>query len=109
MRTDARTLTVDEVARLVEPVMRKWLVREAWVYGSVARGTQRADSDVDITFELTEGARMGWEIWDFQQDLEEVLGTKVDLHMPPDPQRASPAFTRSYNRDKVKIYERTSG
>lgn len=79
------------------------------MYGSVARGTQRADSDVDITFELAEGARMGWEIWDFLQDLEEALGAKVDLHMPPDPQRASPAFTRGYNRDKAKIYGRTSG
>ena len=52
---------------------------------------------------------MGWEIWDFLQDLEEALGAKVDLHMPPDPQRASPAFTRGYNRDKAKIYGRTSG
>lgn len=109
MPTDARTLDPDKVARLVEPVMRRWPVREAWVYGSVARGTQQADSDVDITFELVEGARMGWEIWDFQQDLEEALGTKVDLHMPPDPRRARPAFTRSYNRNKVKIYERTAG
>ena len=65
MPTDARTLDPDKVARLVEPVMRRWPVREAWVYGSVARGTQQADSDVDITFELVEGARMGWEILGF--------------------------------------------
>ena len=47
------------------------------MFGSVARGEEGADSDVDVLVELAEP--IGWELVDLQDRLEEVLGRKVDL------------------------------
>jgi predicted nucleotidyltransferase len=105
MRRDARQLTPALVAELAAPVMERWQVDQAWLYGSVARGTQRADSDVDIVFELLPGVRMGMRVWYFQQDLEEALGVPVDVQKPPIRELCRPAFLRGYDRDRVIIYE----
>lgn len=106
---DARTLTPASVAEAVAPVMERWDVARAWLYGSVARGDQQPTSDVDLIYEPLPEARIGLNIWDFQQELEEALGVAVDLHGAPDPKRANPAFLRTYERDKVMVYERTPG
>ncbi len=51
------------------------------VFGSVARGEARPDSDVDLLVELNR--RMGlFEFAGLKLRLEELLGVKVDLVMP---------------------------
>lgn len=51
------------------------------VFGSVARGEARPDSDVDLLVELNR--RMGlFEFAGLKLRLEELLGAKVDLVMP---------------------------
>lgn len=106
---DACTLTPEEVARAIAPIMDRWLIARAWLYGSVARGDQTSTSDADLIYEPLPEARIGWNIWDLQQELEEALGVAVDLHGSPDPLRANPAFIRSYMKDRVLVYERTPG
>ena len=106
---DARALTPEAVAEAVAPVMERWDVARAWLYGSVARGDQSPSSDVDLIYEPMPTARIGLNVWDLEQELEEALGVAVDLHGVPDPRRANPAFIRNYERDKVMVYERTSG
>lgn len=108
-RTDARTLNADIVGELVRPVFERWAVRRAWLYGSVARGTQHAHSDVDLIIEPDEGAGIGIGIVRLQDELEEALGLDVDVHSVPDPKRTNPAFLRNYEKSKVMIYERTTG
>ena len=56
---------------------RRFGMRRIGVFGSVARGEEGADSDVDILVELAEP--IGWELLDLQDRLEEVLGRRVDL------------------------------
>lgn len=56
---------------------RRYGVRRIGVFGSVARGEEDADSDVDVLVELEEP--IGWELVDLQDRLEEVLGRRVDL------------------------------
>ena len=64
--------------RALKPELeRRFGVRRIGVFGSVARGEEDADSDVDILVEL-EGP-IGWELVDLQDRLEEVLGRRVDL------------------------------
>lgn len=48
------------------------------VFGSVARGQDRADSDVDILADLPEGISL-FGLARLQADLESILGTRVDL------------------------------
>ncbi|HUC26128.1 MAG TPA: nucleotidyltransferase family protein [Streptosporangiaceae bacterium] len=48
------------------------------VFGSVARGEDRADSDVDLLADLPAGISL-FGMARLQADLESILGTRVDL------------------------------
>ena len=69
---------IEALLRDLKPELeRRFGVRRIGVFGSVARGEESADSDVDILVELAEP--IGWELLDLQDRLEEVLGRRVDL------------------------------
>ena len=106
IRNDPRSLTVRSVAASVGPVFAAWPIKRAWLYGSVARGEQHVESDVDIAYEPLPDARIGWGVWNLQQQLEEALGVEVDVKTTPDAQRAHAAFLEEFERDKVMVYER---
>ncbi len=55
-------------------------VKRIGLFGSAARGTTIADSNVDILAEL-EGL-VGLKFMDFAEYLEQVLGRKVDILTP---------------------------
>ncbi|OZG60101.1 nucleotidyltransferase [Bifidobacterium lemurum] len=73
-------LTVEDVRRAVEPVARAHDVGEMYVYGSVSRGNNSADSDVDLVYRLSPGekATVG-TIIALKDDLERELGKEVSL------------------------------
>ena len=48
------------------------------VFGSVARGDDRPDSDVDLLGELPSGLGL-FELGRVQAEMEDILGTRVDL------------------------------
>ena len=48
------------------------------VFGSVARGEDRPDSDVDLLAELPQGMSL-FGLARLQAELEAILGTRVDL------------------------------
>lgn len=106
IRKDPREYTVASVREAVSPVLDRWPIQRAWLYGSVARGEQGIASDVDLAYELTPNGRMGWEVWTLQQELEEALGVDVDISSTPDRRRAHAPFLEAFDRDKVIIYER---
>ncbi|MDI6770442.1 MAG: nucleotidyltransferase family protein [Anaerolineales bacterium] len=56
-------------------------VKSLSIFGSVARGEERPDSDVDILVEF-EGRATFDRFMDTKFYLEEILGRKVDLVMP---------------------------
>lgn len=56
-------------------------VKSLSLFGSVARGEERSDSDVDILVEF-EGRATFDRFMDTKFYLEEILGRKVDLVMP---------------------------
>ena len=55
-------------------------IRSLGVFGSVARGEARPDSDIDILIEFSRP--IGWEIVDIQQYLEGITKRHVDLVTP---------------------------
>jgi predicted nucleotidyltransferase len=55
-------------------------VNHLWIFGSVARGEERDDSDVDIVVELDPEARISLTSFvRLQLDLSDLLGHRVDL------------------------------
>jgi predicted nucleotidyltransferase len=71
-------MTVDEVKQKTGPILEQHGVAYAGVFGSVARGEDSPQSDVDILVRL--GRPMGMvEYMGLIQSLEEILQKKVDL------------------------------
>lgn len=53
------------------------------VFGSVAAGTDREDSDLDLIVDTLPGATL-FDLGGLQMELEEILGVPVDLQTPGD-------------------------
>jgi predicted nucleotidyltransferase len=63
-----------------EDELRGRHVTHLWIFGSVARGEERDDSDVDILVELDPEAKVSLTSFArLQLDLSEFLGRRVDL------------------------------
>jgi uncharacterized protein len=60
-------------------VCRRYGIATLLVFGSAARGTSTASSDLDLLYELAPEARLGWEIDDLAEELSEIFGRPVDL------------------------------
>ena len=52
--------------------------RNVRVFGSVARGDDRADSDIDLLVEVEQGRSL-LDIIGFEQDLSQLLGRRVEV------------------------------
>lgn len=58
----------------------RWRIRELSVFGSVARGSSRRDSDVDLLVTFDPDAPWSTlEIVDLREELASLFGRKVDL------------------------------
>jgi len=61
-------------------VLDAFLVKNLYLFGSVARGDSQADSDVDILVDYKDGAQVGlFQFVRLQRELSKILGCRVDL------------------------------
>jgi uncharacterized protein len=77
VRPDPSSLDVD-IERLAA-ICERYGIAELLVFGSVARGRSRPDSDVDLLYRLRPGARLGWEIEELSEELADLFRRPVDL------------------------------
>jgi hypothetical protein len=63
----------------IAEICRRYGLARLEVFGSVARGAAKPDSDLDVLYELIPGARLGWTIEELADELFEALGHWVDL------------------------------
>ncbi len=94
---------LDSLVEKARPIFKKYGFRKVGVFGSRARGDNRADSDADFLFS-DEGHPISFlEKQEAEEDLKNILGVEVDL--VPDTQVV--ARMRPYiKRDLKIIYER---
>lgn len=71
-------MTATDVRKTVAPIMRKYGVKRAQLFGSVATGSARLDSDVDILVSFVKPID-GWTYAGMARELEEALSRPVDL------------------------------
>jgi predicted nucleotidyltransferase len=68
------------------PLLRRYGVREAYLFGSVASGTAGPGSDIDVLAIPVDADRF----WALRRDLEAALGRPLDLYTQAD----DPNFVR---------------
>ena len=71
-------MNIEEIQRKILPILKKYGVTRAGIFGSVVRGEAREESDIDLLVEIE--SRMS--LLDFvglKLELEEALGKPVDL------------------------------
>ena len=78
-------------------------VIKAYLFGSYALNEQDEKSDIDILVELDHTKPVGLKFITMKLELEELLGTRVDLVSMPG---ISKYIQPSIDKDKIKIYER---
>ncbi|MDO4502786.1 MAG: nucleotidyltransferase domain-containing protein [Coriobacteriia bacterium] len=70
-------LTITRISSVISPILKRYGVKRAELYGSYARGEQNEESDVDLL--IDEGDALGLKFFRLQNELSEALGKKVDL------------------------------
>ena len=96
-------MTTQIVAQKISEYFKSQPIAKAWLFGSFARGEERADSDVDILISLVPGTRLGLKFFAMNLELEQLLGRPVDLVIEGD---LLPFAEKTANRDKVLVYAR---
>ena len=72
-------LAVDVDPERLREVCERYGVASLEVFGSVARGENRPDSDVDLLYVLKPEARLGFRLFDLEDELATLFGRSVDL------------------------------
>lgn len=92
-------MSLSEVKLKAVPILKRYGVRRAGVFGSVARGQARRDSDVDIVVSMPAHA----DLLDFvslKRALEERLQRNVDLATY---QSILPSIKKQVAKEQVRL------
>ena len=71
-------MNIEEIKRKILPILKKYGVTRAGIFGSVVRGEAREESDIDILVEI-ESRMSSLDFVGLKLELEEALGKPVDL------------------------------
>ena len=93
-------MDIKEIKLKISPILARYGVKKAAVFGSVARGVARDDSDVDILIELDKPMGL-FKLAKLNYTLEDALGKKVDLVKN---NAIKPSFKDSILKNAIPIY-----
>ena len=96
-------MTTGMMTKTIADYFKTQPVLKAWLFGSYSRGEQTKDSDVDILVLLDKSRPIGLKFFGMWNDLEELLGRKVDLVSDG---TLLPFAQQSAEKDKILIYEK---
>ncbi|MBN2075215.1 MAG: nucleotidyltransferase family protein [Dehalococcoidales bacterium] len=71
-------MTVNDLRKTIIPILKKYDVSKAAVFGSVARDENTSRSDIDLLVEF-KGEKSLLDLSGLKIELEEILGIKVDV------------------------------
>ena len=83
----------------IRPILNKWGVERASIFGSYARGDANEESDIDILIDLDEEVSLFGFI-ELKLEIEDAIGKKVDL---VEFSTIKPAFKESILKEQVAL------
>ena len=94
------TKKIETITKQIIPVLKKYKVKKASIFGSFARGEEKRQSDLDILVELGELGGL-FTLVGLKRELEKVSKRKVDLLT----YRSINPLIKSYiKKDEIKVY-----
>jgi len=69
---------IDEIRQKTLPILQRYGVTRAGLFGSFSRGETRAESDIDLLAEIEKDISL-LDFVGLKLEIEEALGRKVDL------------------------------
>ena len=72
------TMSIEEIKKIISPILKKYGVGRASLFGSVVSGEVTKRSDIDLLVELPKKASL-LDLAGLKIDLEEKLGKRVDV------------------------------
>lgn len=73
-----RTMTRDEIKSIIIPILKRYNITKASLFGSIARGEETEESDIDILVEFVRGKTL-LDLVGLKIELEELLKKRVDV------------------------------
>ncbi|MDR2727518.1 MAG: nucleotidyltransferase domain-containing protein [Chitinispirillales bacterium] len=92
--------TIDEIKKRFESVTKKYVIDEAYLFGSYARGDATPESDVD--FYIKADSVKGWDIGGVWFETQKAMDKKIDLITTDAIMREE--FEKEMRKNLVKIY-----
>lgn len=96
-------ITFVDISAAVSRVLSRYDVREAYLFGSFARGDQTPDSDIDLRLVCGDSMTFG-TLYEISLELEKELGREVEIVTNP-PEHMRPSFRKNIEQDEVRLYE----
>lgn len=94
---------IRDIANSVSEVLSHYDVREAYLFGSFARGEEEPESDIDLRLVCGPSMTYG-TLYEISLELESALGRQVELVTNP-PEHMRPRFREIIQQDEVLLYE----
>lgn len=69
---------INEVEHKIVPVLKRYKVRRAGIFGSLAHGQLKPGSDVDVLVEMPKKASL-FDLSGLKVELEDAIGREVDI------------------------------
>ena len=77
--TISRDTTPQQIAEIARPIALRHHVNELYLFGSMARGEGRADSDIDFIYQFDDTANPMIDEWALRDELASTFGREIDL------------------------------
>jgi len=77
-KTRGRKMDIEEIKKKIIPVLQRYQVQKASIFGSIVRGEDTPESDIDILVELNDNLSL-LDFVSLKLELEEALQKRVDL------------------------------
>lgn len=96
-------MDVQKTQEQIVPILKKYHVKKASLFGSVVTGKMNRESDIDILVEMPEKASL-FDVLRVKVDLEDTLGRKVDL---VEYEAIKPTLRKAILSQQVTFYQTT--